>query len=420
VLPTGLGPVNGYLFLLLGAALLVRLVVLAIYPSVPLIQWLAEGTDAVGYMQLSENLLRTGTFQFDGGGATAYRMPGYPFFLVFSYALWQKLLPTQIIQIVVDVLTVYVTYRLARQVTRFSAVPLLAAAVVAFHPLMVVTSISFRPETLSVFLIILATFLLLKTADSGRTALLAALLLGLAVYLKHTFIAASVLFLLAFALRYLLRTNRRSLLAAGLPLLVLMLMLVPWMARNYVVLGALVPLTTSSGSNLYGGNNPHADGGYVSGEPYVLPHLSEVASDRVLTGRALDWIKDNPLAFAQLLPLKVARLFWPLALGTTRSLSVPAPLFAGILVFTLLFYALVLYGAGRLLLARRYWELFLATAVPLTLVLSTLLTFGAARFLLPALPLFAVLASLAAEAVAAPGQAGHSPVDPSCQEVTTV
>jgi hypothetical protein len=73
-----------------------------------------------------------------------------------------------------------------------------------------------------------------------------------------------------------------------------------------------------------------------------------------------------------------------------------------------------------LLRARRHWELFLATAVPLTLVLFTLLTFGAARFLLPALPLFAVLASLAAEAVAAPGQAELFPVDPSCQEVTTV
>jgi hypothetical protein len=412
--------VNGYLFLLLGAALLVRLAVLAIYPSVPLLQWLAEGTDAVGYMQLSENMLRKGTFQFDAGGASAYRMPGYPFFLVFSYALWQKLLPTQLIQIAVDVLTVYLTYRLARQMTRFSVVPLLAAGMVAFHPLMVVTSISVRPETLSIFLLVLVTYLLLKTPDSGRMGIVAALLLALAVYLRQTLIFAAVLFLLAVALRYCLRANRRSLPAACLPLLVLILMLVPWMVRNYVVLGALVPLTTSTGSNLYGGNNPRADGGYVSDEPYVLPYLTEVESDRVLTERALHWIKDNPLAFAQLLPLKVARLFWPLSLGTSRSLSVPAPLFAGTLVFTLLFYAFVLYGAGRLILARRYWELFLATAMPLTLVLFTLLTFGAARFLLPALPLFAVLASLAAEAVAAPGQAAFSPVDPSCPEVTTV
>lgn len=406
------------LLAILGAAFVVRVAVLAIYPSLPLIQSLVEGTDAVGYVQLSQNLLGAHAFHFDGGGATAYRVPGYPLFLVFSYALWQNLLPTQIVQIVIDVLTVFATYHIAKQISVSPASPFLAAAVVALHPLMVVTSLSIRPETLAVFFVTLAILLLLRTPNSLRAGIVAALLLTIAVYLKHVLIAAALIFLLAFAVRSLLvSTLKRAQLAAWLPLLMLLLLLAPWVARNYVALGAFVPLTTSSGSNLYGGNNPQADGGYVSSEPYVLPHVTEVESDRLFTERAINWIQSNPLAFAKLLPLKIARLFWPLSLGTSRSVEVPGIVSAAILAITLTFYALVLYGAWRLALARHYWALLLLSTIPLTLVLFTLLTFGAARFLLPAFPVFAVLAAKGVE-IAPVATSNTANVDPLCQEVT--
>jgi hypothetical protein len=406
------------LLAILGAAFVVRVGLLAIYPSLPLVQWLVEGTDAVGYMQLSQNLLWTQSFHFDGGAATAFRVPGYPIVLVFTYALWQNLLPTQILQIAVDVLTVFVTYQIAKQISDSPVTPLLAAAVVALHPLMAVTSLSFRPETLAVFFLALAILLLLRSPNSIRTGVVAALALTVAVYLKHILIAAAIVFLLAFAVRLLLVSGlKRVQLAAWMPLLILALLLTPWVARNFVALGAFVPLTTSSGSNLYGGNNPQADGGFVSAEPYVLPHVTEVESDRIFTERAISWIQSNPLAFAKLLPLKIARLFWPLSLGTSRSVEVPGIVFSLILVITLTFYSLVLYGSWRLAMARRYWELLLLSTIPLTLVLFTLLTFGAARFLLPAFPVLAVLASKSVEIAPLP-TTNTADVDPLCQEIT--
>jgi hypothetical protein len=212
---------------------------------------------------------------------------------------------------------------------------------------------------LALFFVTLATFLLLRTPDSIGTAVVVAVLLTLAVYLRHMLIAVSLLFLVAFALRFLLLPNRKALkLAAWMPLLIVAMLLAPWVVRNYVVLGAFIPLTTSSGSNLYGGNNPEADGGYVSSEPYVLPNLTEVESDRIFTERAFSWISSNPVAFAKLLPLKAARLFWGLSLGTSSSIEVPEPVFLAILLFTLTSYSLVLFGAWRLVLARHYWELY--------------------------------------------------------------
>jgi hypothetical protein len=397
------------LLALLGVAFVARVGLLTIYPSLPLLQWLVEGTDAAGYMQLSQNLLWTQSFHFDAGAATAYRMPGYPIFLVFSYALWQSLLPTQILQIAIDVLVVFVTYQIAKHISVSPATPFLAAAVVALHPLVMVTSLSIRPETLSVFSLTLTILLLLRAPNSIRAGVVTALLLAVAVYLKHALILAALVLLVAFTLRLLLVcTVRRVGVAAWIPLCLLLLLLAPWVARNYVALGAFVPLTTSSGSNLYGGNNPQADGGYVSAEPYVLPHVTEVESDRILKERAVSWVQSNPLAYMKLLPLKVARLFWPLSLGTSGSIEVPAILFWPILIMTLTCYSLVLYGALRLALARHYWELLLLITIPLTLVFATLFTFGAARFLLPAIPVLAVLASKSLEVMPAPTDAATS------------
>jgi hypothetical protein len=364
------------------------------------LQWLAEGTDAIGYMQLTENLLHTGTFRFDSGSSTAFRTPGYPLFLLLTYGPWQTRLPTQLVQILIDVLTVYITYRIARQLTASTAGPLLAGAVVAFHPLIIVASISFRPETLSIFLVTLATWLLIKTPMSLRTGIAAAVLLTISVYLKYTIISVAAILLLAWAVRYMLRSGRKGArLIAWLPLVVVGLSLAPWVARNYIVMDTFVPLTTSSGSNLYGGNNPDADGGYVSSDPYVLPGVSEVESDRIFMERAVSWIRANPRGFVKLLPLKAARLFWPLSLGTTLSVRVPAPVFLAVLALSLSFYSLVLYGAWRLVVLQRYWELLVLGIMPLMLVFFTLLTFGAARFLLPAYPAFAVLVAMVPAAV---------------------
>lgn len=411
---------NRYLVLLLAGALLIRVALLIAYPAIPMVQWLAEGTDAIGYMQLSENLLETGSFQFDRGSATAYRMPGYPLFLLLTYAPWQILQPAQLLQIVLDVLTVYMTYRIARRLTTGMAGPLLAAAVVSFHPLMIVTSLTLRPEALSIFLVTLASWLLLRPL-ALRAGIMAAVLLTTAVYLKHMLIAVAGILLVGFAIRIMLTARGKGARLVGwLPLLVIGLALAPWVARNYAVLDAFVPLTTSSGSNLYGGNNPAADGGYVSSEPYVLPGVAEVESDQILTERAVSWIRSNPGMFVGLLPLKAARLFWPLSLGTSRSIEVPTPVFWGVLAVTVAFYSFVFYGSWRLFVTRQYWELFVLATVPVMLVLFTLLTFGAARFLLPAFPAFAVLVAVAAEAVLVRSTRNAVQVDPSCQEVSPV
>jgi hypothetical protein len=160
---------------------------------------------------------------------------------------------------------------------------------------------------------------------------------------------------------------------------------------------AFIPLTTSNGVNLLGGNNPESNGGYVFSDPYVLPNMSESESDREYTRRAMDWIKSNPASFVKLLPSKAARFVWPLSLGTSGYIVVPRTVFALVLSITLAFFGLAVFGTWQLVVKKRFLETALLLTPFVCLLLTSLLTFGAARFALPAFPTLAVLASLGFE-----------------------
>jgi len=235
----------------------------------------------------------------------------------------------------------------------------------------------------------------MKSLGTTRAGIVASLALGISIYLKPTQLIVAFALLLLLSLRQLLAYGLKALNASILiPFSLIAILLAPWVARNLLVMQAFIPLTTSNGSNLYGGNNPDADGGYVSSEPYVLPNLSETESDRILTDRAMDWIRSNPGDFVKLLPAKAARYFWPLSLGTSGYFPVPKILSGITLIILVAFYALVLLGARRLVTTKRLWELALLGTTPILLLLLTLVTFGGARFSLPAFPALAVLASL--------------------------
>jgi len=383
--------------LLLAAALLVRVLALLAYTSIPLLRSVIEGGDTGEYMQLARNLLADRVFRFDGGSSTAFRMPGYPLFLVLAYALWHSAFPAIMIQILADLLTISIVCHMARQLRCSMICVLVAGSAVAFNPLLIISALSLLPETLSVCLTAMAVLSLILVREQIRTNILAFVALSASIYLKPTMAPVSLALMLLFALRWLFVSGlKRKTIMLMLPLIVIIAM-APWTARNHEVMRAFVPLTTSNGTNLYGGNNPHTDGGYVSDQPYVLPGMTEVESDHALSRRVLAWIKANPREFAHLLPLKALRFLWPLSRGTSGYVAVPMPIFLFIMVTTIMFYLFVCFGIWSLIKRKYYWELRFLPAVPTSLLFISLLTFGAARFALPGFPGLAVLAALGAE-----------------------
>ncbi len=392
---------GNYLIAVLVIAIFFRVGFLCLSQRVLLLQAVFNIGDTMGYDQLARNILESASFRFATGQATAFRMPGYPVFLAAVYSIWDSKLAVQLVQILFDVLTIWVVYAVTRETTHQRFIWCVAPLFVAVNPLLIITSLTLIPETLTTAILAVAVWISVRLlhvsslrSRMGLTALLFLTITG-GIYLKPTVATVSI-FAAAMLFTFFGRQNnwRQALRTLGIAAGVTVIALSIWIVRNYVVTETFVPLTTSTGANLYGGNNPEANGGYVSNLPYVLPGMTEIESNTVLTRRAIDWIMANPVRFLALLPRKAARHWSPVAFGTAEDSPLPNIVRSvAILVFDVL-YLLVFLGWLTLVRSERQWEAAALLLVPLALFVPSLVIFGATRFALPSFPELAILAAL--------------------------
>ncbi len=167
------------------------------------------------------------------------------------------------------------------------------------------------------------------------------------------------------------------------------LTLFPWALRNDRVMQQWVWTDSNAGITLYDGYNPDATG--ASDQRFVrrLPQLrlmDEMARSRYLTGRAIEFIRRYPNRVPELMLAKAARTWSPMPLSDQFS----SPVYkAVLLVYSIPFDVLVLWGVWQGKLKKSAKALLLLPAVYLTVVHA--LTIGSLRYRLPAEPALAVL-----------------------------
>jgi hypothetical protein len=188
-----------------------------------------------------------------------------------------------------------------------------------------------------------------------------------------------------------------------LTLLGLVLLVLPWTARNYWVFGQFIPIATEGGVTFWGGNHPLGHGGHV--EPsaatwlgldppqslYGWPGLTEKESEGRFYRAALDWIAREPDQFLRLLPQKLARA-WMLVFGNeARPVDLPRWISAAYLLYPL--SALV-----GLLLSLSHWKrLAPLYCLLIAHTLTTLLFYGSTRQTALAAPAALVLSAFAVD-----------------------
>lgn len=125
-----------------------------------------------------------------------------------------------------------------------------------------------------------------------RVALPAALLVG-AAYVRPTAMPLLVFMPLSAWLMH--RSWQRSARDVLVALVVAAGLLAPWAIRNKTAVSAYVPVSTNFGPNLWMGNNPATQGGFMWLLPQEFPN--EVERDRFYKKLAVDYIKADPAAF---------------------------------------------------------------------------------------------------------------------------
>ncbi|WP_232475995.1 ArnT family glycosyltransferase [Flavisphingomonas formosensis] len=118
----------------------------------------------------------------------------------------------------------------------------------------------------------------------------------------------------------------RRMMAVGLSALpVAILVMLPWWVRNWLVLGAFVPLTTTAPIGLWIGNNPAATGNWMA-PPAALRGLPELEYGRAIGAMAKQWITTHPADFVRLTVTKFVRAMGVGQFGVSRlSGMTPAP-----------------------------------------------------------------------------------------------
>ena len=223
-----------YLFLL---ALGVRLIFVALYQFTP--------DDAIGYDTLARNIMNGQGFSLQAGPPfepTLYHTPVYPYFLVGLYSVFGfHAIAVYLSQAIIGSLTCCLMYFVARAyvVPRTAFFVVLVNAIYPFTAYFTATKLT---ETLFTFLLCVTIYLIVQgyREEDWRWMCAGGLMLGVAILCRpenlfFPFFLA-VLFLLFHRFRKPWWKLSATLVIAS------MVVLTPWMVRNYRVTGKITPL----------------------------------------------------------------------------------------------------------------------------------------------------------------------------------
>ena len=253
----------------------------------------------------------------ENGELTAFRAPGYPFFLAAIYTIFgHHFLAVRMIQCLLDAITIIFIFFIARLIFDHRAATL-SALIFAVYRLFIYTASTFFPTTVFIFLLSIIMFLLLSI-EQKRTILkmvLSGVILGLAVLTVPT-----VLVFVPFALSWILfglgNLNSKTVLSCFIIFLSIVLALFPWLLRKYKIYRKPFVIATNGGYNFWMGNNQWADessGNTIQRSGYLLKKLNQAGSDTekesIYYQDAFEFIKKHPKRLVTLTLQKTLNLW---------------------------------------------------------------------------------------------------------------
>lgn len=285
----GISVFNLSLPAIIALGLILRIIWALLVPVVPL-------SDSHAYDTFALNIWQHGVYGWTADEPTSY----WPVGTSALYALIYKIFGHQYgyivaLNIVLSCGIIFYTHRLAQF---FFATPVASfcALLIAVWPTSILFVTVLASELPYLFLTLAGIYhFLAEDRVKLRNVLIVGVSFALAYYIRP--LATTVLAVCAFCGivacgKPVLPTAIRTLLVA----LMMVLAVAPWAKRNYDLYGNVVPMSTNGGAVFWMGNTPGTEGGYHQLPEYV-EGLDEYQRDQVLKAEAMEYIKEEPVAF---------------------------------------------------------------------------------------------------------------------------
>lgn len=375
--------------------------------SVVILLKIEPTSDYAGYEQMARNLV-AGKIMADDFGSAAFLSGGYPLFIIAPvYAIFgHNVLLAQFANALLGAVSTALVYLLLREARVGMLARLGGPLLFALYVPSWVYAEYLAKENLMTPLILLLMYqsarlhsnmYVWRAIATGVTGAVLAITGNAALVLLPITICAVALSR---------ASTDKKLLIGSMVIVAMLLTLTPWLYRNAQVVGSPV-INTNGGFNLYLGNNPKADGYFVSiadtprgADWKAIRAKGEVYASTQLKTDAINWILENPAAFTGL-ALKKAVLFW--LPPTHEGKGEPSTLERLVRMVWLVQYMIICAFAVYVLLRIKYQNrVVLAVAAGVVLYAAVhMLFYVIFRYREPIMPMVIVLAAVGIEQLAA-------------------
>jgi 4-amino-4-deoxy-L-arabinose transferase-like glycosyltransferase len=250
---------------------------------------LTAHVDPDKFGELGDNIARGRGFLYGTGDTTVTafdRAPLYPLIVAFFRGALGDRFATglQVLQALLHGLTGLVVYRIGKE-TFDHRTALFAQIIHGIHPVMLWYTARVWIETTNTLLttLVVLMVILLQNEAPARRAVLAGVVIAAAVLTKSVILSLPLLFMASALLRKRWHTARSLAIATAVAVVII----APWMVRNHVESGRIVPVHTSLGLNLMQGEAIAEHWGEAPFSTLALWQKGESDTREVLAGSSV-------------------------------------------------------------------------------------------------------------------------------------
>ena len=273
------------IFWIIGIAIFFQTATIFLFPNKPF-------SDSIYYLDHAKRLLETGSYINQNGNLTAFWPVGYPIYLAsIKYIFGNDLVILKFINVLFSVGLLLSLFWLFKNILNTTQLNLLLL-ITCLYPGYILNSNVIMPDYLTAALLWLSIFLVLKKPYRSANLIFVGMILSLSTLFRPTYFLLPILFIIII---YSQKDRLKKTLSVTLFLTSFLVLITPWLLRNYNLYESLPVIATNGGYNFLMGNHNSSSGKVNFDFEYNINNPDEASEESKAYSSGWSSIKHDPL-----------------------------------------------------------------------------------------------------------------------------